>query len=556
MARSLSACPIPASASTFAAARLEQAAGAGEIIIDFLDTGIPAELQRRLDVTDFGTPVTNVDTFVQGKNVRMVIVAKGKYEHLAYQAGELFTVNVKPIVEKPGEKQKDEFGYSGDKLSLNFQNIDVRAALQVIADFTNLNFVTSDTVKGSLTLRLKDVPWDQALDIIAMAKNLAIRKGGNVITVGPADEVAAKEKAALEAGKSVQELEALSSELIQINYAKADDIAKLLKSIKAIEAGGKASPFSTVSKIETESNSLLSPRGQVTVDQRTNSLLIQDTPSKIKEVRKLIAQLDQPVRQVMIETRLVQASDNFAKNLGVRWGVVKRPDDYTSNDSQLTVCGTLECQVDILNNAAVTLNTNALSVNLGASGLAGKAAGSLAVTVAKLLDGNALALELSALEADGKGKIISSPRLITSNQKKARIEQGQEGLFRALSSGIGGDSFVIRKAVLALEVTPQITPDDRIIMDVLITKDEFRDAVNGLIDKKEITTQVLLDNGETVVIGGIYEQSERNDVTQVPFFGDLPMLGWLFRTKSVLNNKTELLIFLTPRIMSDRLSLK
>jgi type IV pilus assembly protein PilQ len=528
---------------------------AGEIIVDFLDTGIPAELQRRLDVTDFGTPISNVDTFVQGKNVRMVITAKGKYEHLAYQAGELFTVNVKPIIEKPGEKKKDEFGYSGDKLSLNFQNIDVRAALQVIADFTNLNFVTSDTVKGSLTLRLKDVPWDQALDIIATAKNLAIRKGGNVVTVGPADEVAAKEKAALEAGKTVLELEGLVSELIQINYAKADDIAKLLKSIKAIEPGGQGSPFGTVSKIETVSNSLLSPRGQVTVDQRTNSLLIQDTAGKIKEARKLIAQLDQPVRQVMIETRLVQASDSFAKNLGVRWGAVKRP-DYTRRDGQATVCGTLECSVDILNNDPVTLNTNALSVNLGAAGLSGQAAGSLAVTVAKMLDGNALALELSALEADGKGKIISSPRLITSNQKKARIEQGQEGLFRALSSGLSGASFVIRKAVLALEVTPQITPDDRIIMDVLITKDEFRDAVNGLIDKKEITTQVLLDNGETVVIGGIYEQSERNDVTQVPFFGDLPMLGWLFRTKSQLNNKTELLIFLTPRIMSERLSLK
>lgn len=528
---------------------------AGEIIVDFIDAAIPAELQRRLDVTDFATPVTNIDTFVQGKNVRMVIAAKGKYEHLAYQAGEQFTVNLKPIVEKPGEKKKDEFGYSGEKLSLNFQNIDVRAALQVIADFTGLNFVTSDSVKGSLTLRLKDVPWDQALDIIASAKSLAIRKSGNVVTVGPADEVAAKEKASLEAGKATLELEALASELIQVNYAKADEIAKLLKSIKAVDSAGQASPFGTVSKIETESNSLLSPRGQVTVDQRTNSLLIQDISSKIREVRKLIAQLDQPVRQVMIETRLVQASDSFAKNLGVRWGVVKRP-DYTRRDGQATICGTLECQVDVLNGDPVTLNTNALSVNLGAGGLNGQTAGSLAVTVAKMLDGNALALELSALEADGKGKIISSPRLITSNQKKARIEQGQEGLFRALSSGLSGASFVIRKAVLALEVTPQITPDDRIILDVLITKDEFRDAVNGLIDKKEITTQVLLDNGETVVIGGIYEQSQRNEVTQVPFLGDLPMLGWLFRTKSNLDNKTELLIFLTPRIMSERLSLK
>jgi len=530
---------------------------AGEIIVDFLDTGISSELQRRLDVTDFGTPVTNVDTFVQGKNVRMVIAAKGRYEHLAYQAGEVFTVNVKPISkQKEDEKKKDEFGYSGEKLSLNFQNIDVRAALQVIADFTGLNFVTDDQVKGNLTLRLKDVPWDQALDIIADAKNLAIRKSGNVVRVGPADMVAAKEKAQLEAGKAVMELEPLVSELIQINYAKAEEIAKLLKSIKAVSPGAQAGPFSTVSKIETESNSLLSPRGQVTVDQRTNTLLIQDTSTKVKEVRKLISQLDQPVRQVMIETRLVEATDDWAKNIGVRWAAVKRPDPTLGNVGQAVICGTLECQVDALNGDPISLNTDALSVNMQAEPIRGTTAGSLAVTVARMLDGNVLSLELSALESEGKGKIISSPRLITSNQKKARIEQGQEGLFRALSAGLGQTSFVIRKAVLALEVTPQITPDDRIIMDVLITKDVFIDSVNGLIDKKEITTQVLLDNGETVVIGGVYEQQSAERVNKIPFFGDIPMVGWLFREKQHLDAKRELLIFLTPRIMSEHLSLK
>ncbi len=528
---------------------------AGEIIVDFLDTGISAELQRRLDVTDFGTPVTNVDTFVQGKNVRMVVTAKGKFEHLAYQAGDVFTVNVKPIIEKEGEKKKDEFGYSGEKLSLNFQNIDVRAALQVIADFTGLNFVTSDAVKGNLTLRLKDVPWDQALDIIADAKNLAIRKSGNVVRVGPAAEVAAKEKAQLEAGKAVMELEPLISELIQVNYAKADDLAKLLKSIRAVNPGQQSSPFGTVSKIETESNTLLSPRGQVTVDARTNSLLIQDTPTKVREVRKLINQLDQPVRQVMIETRLVEATDDWAKNIGVRWAAVKRP-DYNRRDGQAVICGTLECQVDALNGDPINLNSDALSVNMQADPIRGQIAGSLAVSVAKMLDGNVLSLELSALESEGKGKIISSPRLITSNQKKARIEQGQEGLFRALSAGLGTTSFVVRKAVLALEVTPQITPDDRIIMDVLITKDVFVDAVNGLIDKKEVTTQVLLDNGETVVIGGIYEQQQGDRIYKIPFLGDLPMLGWLFREKQNFDSKRELLIFLTPRIMSERLSLK
>ena len=532
---------------------------AGEIIVDFLDTSVSAEMQRRLDVTDFGTPVSNIDTFSQGKNVRLVIDAKGKYEHLAYQAGDVFTVDIKPIVEKPGEKKKDEFGYSGEKLSLNFQNIDVRAALQVIADFTGLNFVTSDSVKGNLTLRLKDVPWDQALDIIASAKNLAIRKSGNVVTVGPADEVAAKEKAALEAGKTTLDLEPLVSELIQINYAKADDVAKLLKSIKAVAPGGQASPFGTVQKIETESNSLLSPRGQVTVDDRTNSLLVQDTASKIKEVRKLISQLDQPVRQVMIETRLVEATDNWARSMGVRWGYAGTA--AQTGTQRPIICGTLECNSSIGNaivsgSGTYNLVPDALSVNMQAAPIGGQIPGSLAVSLFKSLTGQQLALELSALEAEGKGKVISSPRIITSNQKKARIEQGQEGLFKALSAGLGTTSFVIRKAVLALEVTPQITPDDRIILDVDITKDRFIDATNGLIDKKEITTQVLLDNGETVVIGGIYEQTTNDSVNKIPFFGDLPLVGWMFKNKSTLNDKTELLIFLTPRILSDRLSLK
>lgn len=534
---------------------------AGEIIVDFIDTGIPAELQRRLDVTDFGTPVHNIDTFVQGKNVRMVISARGKYEHLAYQAGDMFTVNVKPIIEKPGDKKKDEFGYSGEKLSLNFQNIDVRAALQVIADFTGLNFVTSDSVKGNLTLRLKDVPWDQALDIIASAKNLAIRKSGNVVTVGPADEVAAKEKAALEAGKTVQELEALVSELVQINYSKADDIAKLLKSIKAIEPTGSASPFSSVrvEKVETESNTLLSPRGQVTVDERTNTLLIQDTPSKIKEVRKLIAALDQPVRQVMIETRLVEARDTFAKNLGVKWGVASH--GPVGNNSAITTCGTLGCTSNLVNGLPIDLagtgptSSSGLSVNLGAGGIGTSAPASIA-TILQLPYGNLLSLELSALEEEGLGKVISSPRLITANQKKARIEQGQERVF--LIPGALGSTSVIKKAVLALEVTPRITPDDKVILDVLITKDAFAsaDPENSTINKKEITTQVLLDNGQTVVIGGIYEQEILSTVTKVPFLSEVPVLGWLFNKKSKLDNKTELLIFLTPRILSGSLSLR
>jgi type IV pilus assembly protein PilQ len=414
--------------------------------------------------------------------------------------------------------------------------------------------VTSDTVKGSLTLRLKDVPWDQALDIIATAKNLAVRKSGNVVTVGPADEVAAKEKAALEAGKSVLELEPLVSELIQINYSKASEIATLLKSIKAIDSGAR-SLYGTINvqKVETESNTLLSPRGQVTVDERTNTLLIQDAPAKIKEVRKLISALDQPVRQVMIETRLVEARDDFAKSLGVKWGVASHG-PIGSNSAQ-TTCGTLGCAQDLANGKAIDMAGTGLSVNLGASGVGNSVAGSIA-TILQLPAGNLLSLELSALEEQNLGKTISSPRLITANQKKARIEQGQERLF--IIPGSTGNTSVTKTAVLALDVTPRITPDDKVILDVLITKDQFTsaDPQDSTMAKKQITTQVLLDNGQTVVIGGIYEQEQLNTVTKVPYLGDVPLIGWMFNRKSKLDNKTELLIFLTPRILSDALSLK
>ncbi len=533
---------------------------AGEIVVDFQETTITSELQRRLDVVDFATPIQTIDTFAQGKSVRMVIGSKGKYEHLAYQAGDEFTINVKPVVVKPGdEKKKDELGYSGEKLSLNFQNIEVRAALQVIADFTGLNFVTSDSVKGSLTLRLKDVPWDQALDIIVNAKGLAVRRSGNVVSVGPADEVAAKEKAQLESTKQVLELEPLISELIQINYAKADDVAKLLKSIKAIEGVTPANANPALASAGdlrsggTDSNTLLSPRGQVTVDSRTNSLLIQDTPGKIREVRKLISQLDQPVRQVMIETRLVEATDDFAKNLGVKWGVISQPNRPGTGNTSF-VCGTLGCVNNQLDNESIELPGNSLSVDLVADPIGTSTVGSIATGIMRLPGGSLFALELSALEAEGKGKVISSPRLITANQKKARIEQGQERVFTTTTLGVG--TVITKKAVLALEVVPQITPDDRVILDVLVTKDSFQDAASGLINKKEITTQVLLSNGETVVIGGIYEQQSATSLTKVPFFGDLPMLGWMFRKHKVFDNKIETLIFMTPRILSETLSMK
>lgn len=525
---------------------------AGEIVLDFQDTTTPPELQRRLDVVDFATPVQLIDTFVQGKNTRMVIAPKGKYEHIAYQSGTVLTLSVKPVVEKVDEKKVDEFGYSGEKLSLNFQNIEARAALQVLADFTGLNFVVADTVRGSLTLRLKDVPWDQALDLIVDAKGLAVRRRGNVVVVAPAAEVAAKEKAGFEASKAALELEPLATELIQINYAKAEEIANLLKSIKALTTSIGQHPVfgpsgagggTSVTQAATDSNTLLSPRGQVTVDARTNSLLIQDTPGKIFDVRKLIAQLDQPVRQVMIETRLVQATEDFSRSLGVKFGVKSNTID---NGVQVNQGATL--------GGAPIAAQEGLNINLPSTGAGGQSAGTLALTIARLGTGNLLGLELSALEAEGKGKIISSPRLITANQKRASIEQGQERVFTTSVLGVG--SVVTKKATLKLEVTPQITPDDRVNIDVIITKDNFADAAAGLLNVKQIQTQVLLDNGETVVIGGVYEQEQNDSVAQVPLLGDIPVLGWLFKTKTVLDTKTELLIFLTPRILSDRLSVR
>ncbi|MFV1997484.1 MAG: type IV pilus secretin PilQ [Acidiferrobacterales bacterium] len=526
---------------------------AGEILVDFLDTRAPASLRKRLDVIDFATPVKTIDTFSRGRNTRIVITPTGTYEHLAYQAGNVFTINVKPIPE--GEKQKkikDEFGYSGEKLSLNFQRISVRDALQVLADFTGLNFVISDSVSGNLTLRLKDVPWDQAMDIILKSKNLGQRKSGNVVVIAPERELAAKDKALLEAKKTVRELEPLVSELIRINYAKASDIAALLKSVKAVETGiTTTNPFQTVSyagEQKITENSLLSKRGQVTVDERTNSILIQDTPTKIREVRKLIALLDQPVEQVMIESRLVEATSSFAKSLGARFGVTRTGNPPTDG---LNITGNLEGNVDIINSGTIVANTDALNVNLPSTGIGFLDPGQLALTLARLGTGELLQLELTALEQEGQGKIISSPRIITANQQKATIEQGQERQF-SVGSGVSKK----QTAVLKLEVTPQITPDRRIILDVEVSKNNFADVSAGLINKKKIKTSVLLDNGETIAIGGIYEQDSGETITQVPLFGRLPIIGWMFKNKERKDNKTELLIFLTPKILSDKVGLR
>lgn len=539
----------------------------GEIIVDFLNSEIDDALEQRLDVVDFATPVQTIDTFQEGNTVRMVVTPQGRYEHLAYQSGNVFNINIDPIVEVAEEQKTDEFGYSGDRLSLNFQQINVRAALQVIADFTGLNFVTSDSVTGTLTLRLKDVPWDQALDIILQTRGLGMRRSGNVVWVAPAEEIAQRERQQLESQQQQNELQPLTSELIQVNYAKASDIADILKSVKAVDTGVQQSLFGSIniSEVETESNSLLSPRGNVTVDDRTNSILIQDTPGKISQVRALIAKLDKPVRQVLIETRIVQATDDFSRSLGARLGfqrVTQQAEIGGANIGDVTASGSLESAASASGSltgaaGAPSFGTpDGLAVDFPVRGSEGAVnPASYAFEIFKAGSGIAslIQLEISALEAEGRGKVIASPRLITSNQQEARIEQGQERIFTTSVLGVG--SVVTKKAVLSLTVTPQITPDDRVIMDVFVTQDSFESPTEPTINTKQITTQVLLENGETAVIGGIYQQDTSNSVTKVPFLGDLPILGNLFRTKSRSDNRTELLIFLTPRIVNPALNI-
>ena len=546
---------------------------AGTVTVDFGKTGLPEDLERRLDVIDFATPIQTIDTYREGKGTRMVVSVTGQYEQLAYQTGNVFTLSVRPLTkDEIKEQEVDEFGYSGERLSLNFQKIDVRSALQVIADFTGLNIVTSDTVKGNLTLRLQDVPWDQALDLILRTKGLAKREKGNVVWIAPAREVAKREKEELEAQKKTRELEPLVSEVVQVNYANASAIARLLKSIKAIEGPfsqqGQGNPFSSVSvgEIPTESNSLLSKRGNVTVDKRTNTLLIQDTASKIKEVRKLIAQLDQPVKQVMIETRIVEALDDWGRTLGARLGVANYnknfnfPHGSDNSAGQGITSGSIETNTQIFNEVndtdfgggdeGIPTTNDSLNVNLPSTGLGNFLAGSLAFSLSKFLPGygQLLNMEITALEAEGKGKIIASPRIITANNEEAHIEQGQERIFTTNVLGVG--SVVTKKAVLGLTVTPHITPDNRVIMDVFITKDDFESPVDPTINTKQIETQILLDNGETAVIGGIYQESTLTDLTKIPLLGDIPGLGVFFRNKTTAIEKTELLFFLTPKIIT------
>ncbi|MGI9317582.1 MAG: type IV pilus secretin PilQ [bacterium] len=534
----------------------------GEIVAVFPNTTLPAELEQRLDVMDFATPVSTIDTFADGKNVRLVITPAGQYKQSSVQSGDTLVVDISPLSQAELEAERaDEFGYTGERLSLNFQQISVRAALQVIADFTGLNFVTSDAISGNLSLRLKDVPWDQALDVILQTKGLAMRQKGNVVWVAPAEEIADKERQALEAKQEVGELAPLVSEFFPISYAKASEVADILKSIKAVETGISQSAFGSVSisEIKTEENTLLSSRGSVTVDTRTNSLLIQDTAQKLKEIRELIAKLDIPVRQVQIETRIVEANDDFSKNIGARLAFASVTQDAeTLSGIKL---GDAFTGATVGSNAATRLegtldNTDALSVNLPAGAIGDDPAASYAFSLAKFSSGflSLLDLEISALQAEGNGRIIANPKILTTDKTEASIEQGQERL-TVFGSAFGTSSTTGQKAVLSLTVLPQITPDDKITLDVDITNDSFA-GVDDTVNTKRITTQTLLENGETVVIGGIYSQEESQSVSKVPFLGDIPFLGHLFKKRTSRNNRSELLIFLTPRIIDPALAVQ
>ncbi|MCY7388182.1 MAG: type IV pilus secretin PilQ [Burkholderiales bacterium] len=498
------------------------------VIVDFINTSAPRNLLRRLDVLDFATPVRLVDLVSQGATTRMIIEPKGLWEYSAYQTDTQFIVEVKQLKEDPN-KLVQGLGYNGEKLSLNFQNVEVRAVLQVIADFTGLNIITSDTVGGSLTLRLKDVPWDQALDIILQAKGLSKRKSGNVVLIAPSDELATKEKLALEASQQISELEPLRTESFQLSYTKATDVQGL---------------------ITNKDQNILSKRGRATSDGRTNTLFVNDTPTKLDEVRKLIAQLDVPVRQVMIEARIVIADDKFSRELGARFGFIA---GGNSNGRNYGFAPDLNASAAV---AGGTLNcTVPANVNLPVAG----AAGTIGLSILNIANSNLVSLELSALESDGRGKVVSSPRIITADKRKATISQGTEIPYQTQSSS-GGSTTQFKQAVLSLDVTPQITPDDKVIMDIEIKKDSEsgRTAQSGIpiLDVRNLRTQILVENGETAVLGGIFEQSTSTNVTKVPFLGDIPFIGNAFKKTQRIDNKTELLVFITPRIIKDQLNLR
>jgi type IV pilus assembly protein PilQ len=512
------------------------------IVVEFLKTALPESLRRRLDVVDFGTPVNTVSTFQQGENVRMVIEPKGQWEHNAYQSDTQFVLEVKPVVADPARAAAQRGRYTGERLSLNFQNVEVRAVLNVIADFTDLNIITSDTVTGNITLRLKDVPWDQALEIILQTRGLDSRRSGNVIWIAPRDELATREKLALEAQNQISDLEQTRTESFQMNYQRAADVQKLLSD---------------------PTQRILSKRGSAVVDARTNTLFVQDTPSRLEEVRRLIAKIDIAVRQVMIEARIVEANDAFSRNIGARLGI---HDGQASGhrilgqNSPRFLAGAGLADTGFHTGQIATTPDffgNATNVNLPAAGLNAFNAGQFSFILFNSAATRFLNLELTALEADGKGKIIASPRVLTADQVEALIEQGTEIPYQQATSS-GATAVAFRKANLALKVKPQITPDGNVMMTLDVNKDQPGPTTPAgvQINTKHVKTEVLVENGGTVVIGGIFEQNDRTDVTKIPLLGDIPGIGWLFKNSTTTSNKTELLVFITPRVVNDRLTIR
>ena len=524
------------------------------IVIDFLKSSLPDSLRRRLDVTDFATPVQTINTFTQGDNVRMVIEPRGLWEHNAYQTDNRLVVEVKPLKEDPNKLfQSTRAGYKGERLSLNFQSVDVRSLLQVIADFTNLNIITSDSVNGNLTLRLKDVPWDQALDIILQAKGLDMRKNGNVILVAPKDELATKEKLDLEARSQIADLEPLRSETFQLNYQKAQDLVDFLNGTGA--SGGSGTSGGSANRI-------LSKRGAASADPRTNQVFVVETGTKLEQIRGVIAKLDIPSRQVIIESRIVEANDQFSRNLGVKLGFFNNqiPQPTSTGNLRYRVTGNYLGAGEQTGQAAITGGSyipDTQFFSLPAGGIGGLNAASVGISLFTKSATKFLDLELSALEADGKGKIVSSPRVVTADQVKALIEQGTELPYQVATSS-GATSIQFRKANLKLEVTPQITPEGNIILDVDVTKDSVGQVTTAgfAIDTKHVNTKVLVENGGTVVLGGIFQLTDNTTVTKVPLLGDVPVLGYLFKNTSKTTNKSELLIFITPTMVNGRVTLR
>ncbi|WP_225314479.1 type IV pilus secretin PilQ [Marinobacter halotolerans] len=503
----------------------------GKIRLTMEDLNVPEDLRRRLDVTDFATPVNRIDTYIEDGNAVVEIQPDGNYDYIAYQSGSEFTVSVERLTEQEAEERREEkFPYTGEKLSLNFQDIEVRSVLQLIADFTGLNLVASDTVSGSITLRLQNVPWDQALDLILKTKGLDKRQIGNVLLVAPADEIAARERLELETEKQIAELAPVRLDIVQVNYAKAADIVSLIKA----------------------DEELISDRGFVSSDARTNTISVRETTEKLAQIRRLVSTWDVPVRQVSIEARIVRAQTNVAEDLGVRWGGAAY--DVRGDGSVVSVGGSLSGVQDARDSSApgvgfATTFPGALAVDLGVTG---QGASSFALGWGS--DDYLVDLELSALESDGQAEVVSQPRVVTADRQTASIKAGEEIPYQEASSS-GATSVSFKEAVLSLEVTPQITPDDKIIMDLVVNQDSRGEVTGGIpsINTNEVTTQVLVGNGETVVLGGIFQSEVATTTTKTPFLGDIPYLGRLFKRTEHIDERSELLIFITPKIIKSDL---